>query len=143
MPRTEGQKAKNILFLLIYDEKTIKLLRLRRLVVEQDNERGFDLWESRMEERKREFEVRNAQAREQASQRFQQILGVRLDDNLGTVWADTNTRNVARVLSSTLSNELDRPPVVQELPEIGPLRLNGAVPQNLRDALTGRGSAQG
>lgn len=143
MPRTEGQKAKNILLRLIYDEKTIKLLRLRRLVVEQDNERGFDLWESRMEERKREFEVRNAQAREQAFQRFQQILGVCLDDNLGTVRADANTRNVARVLCSTLSSEFNRLPVVQELPEIGPLRLDGAVPQNLRDALTGRGSAQG
>lgn len=114
-------------------------MRNRRLAVEQDNERGLDLWESRMEERKREFEVRNAQAREQAFQRFQQILGVRLDDNLGTVWADTNTRNVARVLSSTINNELKRPPVVQELPEIGPLRLNGAVPQDLRDVLSRRG----
>ena len=82
-----------------------------------------------------EFQQRNDQAREEAFEKFQRVLGVPINKNLGTLWADRSTRNMAQTLSSIVGNELRRPPVVEELPKVGEPRLNPQIPSVLSEAL--------
>ncbi|WP_339017253.1 hypothetical protein R3O64_02995 [Corynebacterium hesseae] len=112
-------------------------MRQKRREVEQQNQAAIEAWEQRAEQRKVEFQQRNDQAREEAFKKFQRVLGVPINKNLGTLWADTSTRNMVQTLSSIIENELRRPPVVEELPEIGglELRLNPQIPSVLGKAL--------
>lgn len=119
-------------FLIAYLRRT---MRQKRREVEQQNQAAIEAWRQRAEQRKVEFQQRNDQARDEAFEKFQRVLGVRLNKNLGTLWADTSTRNMAQTLSSIIENELRRPPVVEELPEVGELRINPQIPTVLGKAL--------
>lgn len=110
-------------------------MRQDRREVEQQNQAAIEAWQQRAEQRKVEFQQRNDQAREEAFEKFQRVLGVPINKNLGTLWADRSTRNMAQTLSSIVGNELRRPPVVEELPKVGEPRLNPQIPSVLSEAL--------